>query len=442
MMRTRLSRRTLLRGAGGICLGLPFLEATHARAQSVSAPTRFVVFYSPNGTIEQDWFPATTGSAFEIRPILTPLASLKSKLLVLGGIDYAASYTGIAGGHIGGMSSMLTGTGVLEGDLFETGSGTPTGWGGGISVDQAIANGLTEKGRFPSLEFGVQTGSPTVFSRMCYRAPNEPIPPQDSPQLAFDYMFKDYATGAGELERIRAERKSVLDAVKQDFQRLNARLGASDRQRLDAHLTHIRDIEKRLAELDGSLAASCTIPSRPSLTAHMDEANYPAVGRLQMDLLVIALKCNFTRVASLQWSKAVSGVKFGWLGSFSKPHHGMSHDESAYRSELVKINTWYAQQLAYLANAMNAIQEGDRTLLDNSLVIWTNELSNGDAHSRKNVPIAMLGSCGGKLRTGRYVKYAGRSNNDLFVSCMNAMGVPATSFGEAQHSIGPLPDLT
>jgi hypothetical protein len=197
--------------------------------------------------------------------------------------------------------------------------------------------------------------------------------------------------------------------------------------------------------------SGCAAPAdpnvlNPALTAgYMQQANFPAVLSLQTKLLVAALKCDLTRVATVMWSRGVSPTVFSWKG-LTRGHHAISHllvDEERARQEMTTITTWLAEQFAELLRQLSTTPDvGGGYLLDRTLVLWANEFSDGDYHSRKNIPFVMAGSAGGYFRTGRFMKYASASHGDLLTSCLNAMGVQATRFGHPDYSSGPLPNLT
>ncbi|WP_224242184.1 DUF1552 domain-containing protein [Hyalangium gracile] len=438
-----MSRRTLLRGLAGVGIALPFLEAMEAQAATAAAPKRFVFVFSANGTIPPNWTPTGTETAFTLGSILAPLNEFKSKLLILDNLNMQSAGFGPGDAHQKGMAQLLTGTELQSGTLFPGGDSSTVGWGGGISVDQEIANKVGQNDRFPSLLFGVQTGGANIWSRMSYSGPGTPLPPEDNPRGMFDRIFANFNTDPQGLAELRFRRQSVLDSTKDDFLRLKTRLGGTDLQKVDAHLESIRDIERRLDLEATAPGAACVKPAQPASMDHMKNENYPAVGRLQMDLLAMALTCNLTKVATLQWSRSVSQVSHPWAGVADR-HHDLSHfgdSDTVVQDKLTKINTWYAQQFAYLLGKLNSITEGDKKLLDNTAVLWGNELGKGNSHTRNDVPFVLAGSCGGYFRTGRYLKYNNAWHNDLLVSVLNAMGVPATKFGNPAHCKGPLPNL-
>jgi hypothetical protein len=440
-----LSRRAVLRGAGGAAIALPWLEAMGSRrAHAAAAPSkRFIVMFSANGTIPSAWTP-TPGAGetdFTLSRILAPLESHKSNLVVVSGLDQK----GAGGdGHQIGMGGMLTGQALNAGPFAGVGA-PPAGWPTGPSVDQRIAEGLALPTKLRSLELGVQVGSADNWGRMIYRAANQPLPPDDEPASVYGRVFSDLHTDPAVLERLRRRRQSMLDAVGLQFARVSARLGAADRQRLDAHLTAVREIETRLTTDIVVNNPSCHDPSVTPVSARANDA-FPAAGALQMDLLAMALACDITRVASLQWSRSVSQTRFSWL-NITEGHHDLSHrpdgDAKALES-LVQINTWYAQQFAGLIARLKATPDGaGGTLFDNTLLLWCNELAKGNTHGRAGAPYVLAGGAGSGLRTGRFLRYDGQGlpHNNLLVSILNLMGVPDRTFGKTDWCTGPLAGL-
>ncbi len=444
------SRRAFLRGTGKALVGIPIMASLgafpkKARAEEGLYPKRFIVMFSPNGTIKRNWSPTGGDRNFALSRILTPLAPFKEKLLVLQGINMSTAKHGPGDGHQTGMGHMLTATELLEGELFEGGGGSGrVGWAGGISVDQAIANHVGTATRLKSLELGVQVHGATVWSRMSYLGPNQPIPPESDPEKVFERLFSDFSISPAELVKRERRRKSVLDLVMGEYASLRPRLDAFDQQKLEAHLDAIRDVEKRLQTDVVGVSDECIVPSRPAFPAHMDPQNYEAVGHLQMDMLASALQCDLTRVATMQFSHSVSQHVFTNLG-INQAHHDLSHegDSNADAMEkLTQINTWYAQQMAYLCAKLAAIPEGDETLLDHTVIVWVNELSKGNSHSRDDMPYVMAGGCSGYFDTGRFLQFLPTStHNDLLLTFLHAMGVDADHFGDPQFSSGPLPIL-
>ncbi|WP_437310492.1 DUF1552 domain-containing protein [Sorangium sp. So ce388] len=442
--RWRLDRRTFLRGAGGLAVALPFLDAMSGSASAVEFPKRFVVFFTGLGTVKKAWQPTGTETAFELGEILAPLSPYRDKLLVIEGVDMESAYNGPGDPHQQGIGQALTGTELQEGTLFPYACDPAAlvGWGGGISVDQLLAARLGQRTRLASLELGVQVQYANVSSRISYLGPGQPVPPEDDPRAVFDRLFNDLSADPADLARRRALRRRVLGSVMEDYGSLSRQLGGEDRQKLEHHLEAVSEIEKRL-DAPGLLGGACAVPELGERLDVYANDNFPAIGRLQMDLLAMALACDLTRIASIQWSATQAGKVFTWLGQ-SDTHHALSHSSPGHQAkqqQLVDIGRWQAEQLAYLLGKLDAVPEGAGTLLDNTIVLWCTDISAGQSHSRRDMPYVIAGRAGGALRTGRFLSYAGDPHNNLLVALCNAMGVDVSTFGNPAYCTGPLPGL-
>lgn len=430
----RLSRRTLLRSAAGAAIALPWLEAF-----GQTAPVkRLVLFFSANGTVYDRWAPTQTAAGLQLSPILAPLESLKSKLLVLGNVDVKSAAFGVGDGHGKGIGHLWTGT-----EMWGDPSGANVWWAGGPSVDQVAADSIGGTTPLRSLELGVQVQAAKVWDRMSYRGSAQPLPPELDPRAAFDRLFGSFGGDPLAAQKRRARQKSVLDGVQAELAALQPKVSGDDKVRLDAHLTSVRELERRL-DSASIPAVSCLQPSRPDPLVLTDPTLFETIGRAQMDLLAMALACDLTRVASLQYSSSTSAVVFRWLGA-TADHHELSHkadDDLPAQATLEAIHRWYATQFAYLVGRLDALAEGTGSVLDHALIAWGNELGKGNNHSHTQVPFVLAGGAGGALRTGRFVDAAHAAHNDLLVSCLNAVGVPATKFGNPAYCTGPLPDLS
>jgi len=461
----QLSRRAALRGAGGILIGLPALEAMtprSARGASTPAPRRLVIFYSPNGTdsqiTEPDFWPQQTGPNFVLGKEVSPLEPLRKNLLIVSGVNGESmkqddstvnpKAAGHGDLHSIGMSQMLTGvsyvfdqsTGIIAGAL-------PGGYAGGISVDQYIAKKLAPPTRFPTLEFGVINATDAgilPFSRMISAGRNQPIPAEQDPAKMFTRIFTSGAPMMGQMtvDQSVAQRKSVLDFVLSESARLQQRLSAADRQKLDDHLTQVRTLEARLKPLSTPVVtqASCnSIPAVQNAGDPLDNANFPATGKLHMDLLTLALKCDVTRIASLQWSWARSNLRHSWAG-VTDGHHDMTH--AGKSAALSSVNNWYAQQLAYLGQALLATPDVDgNSVLDNTLIYWCSDVAWGYTHTFDGMRSFFLGSCGGAVKTGQHIAAGGQTHQKVLVTLMNAMGVMENTFGDPAYGSGPLTSM-
>lgn len=442
--RWQLSRRALLRGLAGVAVGLPLLEVmSDRRAAAAASPKRLVIFFSPNGTVPDQWVSGGETN-FTLGPILQPLAPHQKDIVVLTGMNNEAAYHGPGDDHQKGMGTMLTGIEMEPGD-YKGGCDTcpPAGFAGGASVDQIIAQKIGKQTKLASMEFGVQVHDSDDWSRMSYSGPGTPMPPVDDPVTAYDRLFKDLNADPAGQKRLSEERHLVLSSIMGDAQKLRGRLGSSDRVKLDQHLSSLDSIEKRLDNVV-TVGGNCKDPGAPQAMSDIyDPANFEAIGKLQMDMLVMALTCDITRVASIQWQRSVGDIVFDWLG-VSEGHHSLSHhglDEQQAKDDLVKINTWYAGQLAYLIEKMKSVPEGTGTLLDNTVILWCNELAIGSLHSHDDMRFLLAGRCGGALQTGRHLSYSGDPHNNLLLSLCKMMDVDLPTFGNPAYCTGPLAKL-
>jgi hypothetical protein len=448
-----ISRRTLLRGAGGIAIGLPFLEIMSAPRRVSAAdpviPQRFIVFFSPDGYIKKNWTPTGTETAFTLGRSLLPLKDFQNRLIVLDGVDNEAAKHGPGDDHMRGMGTMLTGTELLNGTQ-QGGCCEPAGLAGGMSIDQKIAGVIGKGLKFKSVELGVlASNSGTVLGYTSYANSNQPLPAENNPAAVFSRIFADVGGDQSAIDRLQAQRRSVLDAVSASYSSLAPKLGSTDKQKLDLHFTQIRDLETRLTAKT-NVSAACIKPTSPTVNYKSNDS-FPDVGKLQMDLMVQALACDLTRVATIQWAASAAGPRFTWLGA-DRGQHDISHDgddNADSQEKLTQIDEWYAKQLAYLMSALQKIPEGPsgKTMLDHTLILWCNELSRGNAHSHPDMPYVLAGgteAAANPLRMGRFLQYGSNQtvkHNDLLVSLLNVFGLPDKTFGNPAYCTGPLARL-
>jgi hypothetical protein len=432
-----LSRRTVLRGFAGAPLALPLLEAMapfRSGAQAATAAPiaqRLIIQFVPLGTVRERWFPTGTGENFVIAPnsCLASMEPHKRDILVMKGVDMKSTRRTSAD-HRMGMVNLLTGNGA-NGSLFSEGA----------SVDQVLGQRLGKNTKFRTLQFGVGvTHLGETFSAMSSAGPKQPLFPENDPVKIFDRVFSGVGSGTvsnpgGDLRR--AQRHSVLDGVTASYQSLRGRLGAEDRVKIDQHLQAISELEK---QIDATVSTTCSVPPAPSPVPKAGA--YPPqipTGDLQEKLLVLALKCDLTRVATLQWANASSfynPIPAQVSGAHHTLTHAMDSDPTA-RDGVTKISAWYTSRFAGLIQRLK-----DENLFSSTLLLQVTELAQGDVHSVVDMPFLLAGG-GGYFRTGRFVTYApSQPHNNLLVSIMNAMGQPDTTFGESAFCSGPLPGLT
>ena len=446
--RPGLSRRSLLRGLGVSAALAPFVPLS--RADDSSPPKRLLVFFSSNGTIGEAWDPDPD---MNLPAIVQPLAPFADDLLFVSGLRMECAYHGEAAAHAPSMNGLLTGMEAIPNG--PDGEAAEHGLASGISVDQFIAGRIADQTRFPSLELGVAAdgGVGDALGFLSHAGPSQPLLPENDPQQLFARVFGDLdpsGSDAVAAQRL-ADRRSVLDSVRADLARIEPQLPSEDRQKMQAHLQAVRDIERSLEMGNGSgSTTSCTTPPEPTVSGGSGPAGglpgqvgqVPEVARAQMDLLVMALACDLTRVSSLMLGGAGSGLVYDWLGH-SSDHHTLAHSEHdpSARQQLIEINTWIAEQFAYLLARLQEIPEGDGTLLDNTIVLWVNEMATG-SHDYEPMRIVMSG--GGAFTTGRHVQLSGSSteHNNLLVSLCHATGhTDVTSFGNPAWCTGPLDAL-
>jgi Protein of unknown function (DUF1552) len=447
-----LSRRTLLRGAGGIAMALPFLDAmsTRRRARAAGVAKRFIVFFSANGTIMDHWAPTGADTSYTFSPILAPLAPHRDRLLILRGLANEVSYNSPgSNAHDLSMGTMLTAMPMIIGP---SGLGRADhiidGTAGGPSIDQVIARSIGAGQRFTSLSLGVQSTSTILepmVTKMAYRASSDPVIPEDDPARAFATLFGDTQASQAAVMAAQKRRGTVLDAVLADLTSLSATLGPGDKAKLDAHATSIRELEKQLLTA-GSATDSCrgVTPTAPTVSlqpyACVQDSrpatcvgDFATIGGAQLGILQLALACDLTRVATIQWSTAESTVVHSEL-QITGEHHLMSHDDVNDAPQLTAINTWYAQQFGALLDKLAAVTDGDgQTLLDGSVIFWINELSAGQVHNRRDLPYVLAGLGNGALSPGRYVQNAGDPHNKLYAAFLNMFGIEATGFGDPRY---------
>ncbi len=439
-----LTRRQLLRAAGGATLALPLLQVP-ARGQDGPAPKRLLVFYTPNGTKKELWSPpmGASESQWSLGPLLEPLTPFKSKLVVTDGIEMTVAGEGPGGPHQRGMASLLTGAVITEGD-FVGGDGRRAGWGGGLSIDQHVARQLDAGTPFPTVELGVRVLENVPRGRIIYGGTEQPIPPENDPVNAYRRLFGQQEMSSEEAQRRLLRRRSVLDAVHANFTRLRGKLARVDVEKLDRHANALRDLERRLGALARSPHA-CGGEAPAEVDDVMSEAVFREILRAQMDLMVAAFACDITQVGSIQCSTSVNALRFTFMEELAADEgHALSHagdSNEVKQDRWERMLRWFSEQFAYLLQKLDGVQEGAGTMLDNTLVVWVNEISRGNTHAHTNMPFLLAGGAGGALRTDRYLKYAGDPHNNLLVSIMNMMGVEGSVFGDPRFCSGPLSGL-
>jgi hypothetical protein len=426
------SRREFVRDLGLSAAAVPFLLNLPglAFANQAKRKQRIVFVFSPNGIVPKDFWPDEEGPLGKLKAILEPLEPFKKQTLTLQGIS--DKIRGDGDGHMRGIGCLLTGIELYPGNI-QGGSDTPAGWAKGISVDQEIKNHLqaspATKSRFGSLELGVMVPERAdTWTRWSYSGANKPLTPIDDPYQLFNKLY-------GRAED-NAALASVLDAIKDDLKKVGDTVGAADKKLLDEHAAFVRDMEKELKEQKA--AAKDVGHAVPKLEPGMrrDNDNMPQISKTQLDLLVNSFTADFARVATYQITNSVGGARMKWLG-VDEGHHALSHEPDTNlgaQEKLVKINRWYCEQVAYLAKRLSETPEpgGSGSLLDNTLIVWTNELGKGNSHTHDNTPFVLVGG-GLDYKTGRSVKYNKVAHNRLLMSLAHGFGHEVKSFGNRDY---------
>ncbi|MBC8353855.1 MAG: DUF1552 domain-containing protein [Planctomycetes bacterium] len=434
------SRRSFLRDLGLTTAALPFMMNLPSLgfANTAVRKKRLIVMFSPNGVVPWNFWPDEEGDSFTLKESLAPLEPFKDKMLVMHGV--CDKVRGDGDSHMRGMGCLLTGIELFPGNI-QGGSHTPAGWSTGISLDQGLKTFLQSnpktRTRFGSLEFGIMVPDRAdTWTRMSYSGPNKPVAPIDDPYQMFNKLY-------GQLKD-QESLKSVLDEVQADLQKLRSIVSAEDRHLLDEQATFVREMEQELK----SSATSKIVHAVPELDAGIKEENdnIPQISRMQIDLLVNSLAADFTRIATLQYTNSVGQAKMRWLG-IDEGHHSLSHhdnDNEDSQEKLTRINKWFAGELAYLAQRLSDTPElgGTGSMLDNTAILWGNELGQGNSHTLDNIPFVMLGN-GLDFNMGRSLKFPKVPHNRLLLSIAHGFGNEVDTFGNPDFcGDGPLTGLS
>ena len=434
-----IDRRQFIRNLGVSSTSLPFLLGLPSLGLAKTAPSRkrLVVMFSPNGTIPKNFWPESTGSNFELKKIMEPLEPFRNRMLVLNGLNNKVRGDGDS--HMRGMSCLLTGIELFPGNI-QGGSDTPAGWAKGISIDQEIKNFFQSQDatrtRFGSLEFGVGVSDRAdPWTRMSYAGPNQPVAPTDDPYQMYKKLY-------GQI-RDRDSLLNILDIVRDDLKKVSKKISTEDKLLLKEHADFVRQMEQEFTQTDNK----ALIGNPPKLEAGITNRNdnVPRLSRMQIDLMVNSFVNDFARVGTLQYTKSVGQARMNWL-NINDGHHGLSHESDKNDDavdKLTRINKWFAGELAYLTKRLAETPEpgANGSLLDNTTIVWTNELGKGNSHTLNNIPFVLIGN-GMGFRMGRSLNLKGTAHNRLMISMAHAMGHNIKYFGNKKLSQGGPIDLS
>jgi hypothetical protein len=461
-----ISRRTMLRGMG-VAVALPFLEAmvpstlfgSEPKVVPRKVPVRFAGFYMPNGVNPHHWSPKTPGPLAEPLPaVLAALEKLKGEVLVIDGLTHKGSYP--FDGHYAKGAAWLTGTTITK----TTGADINSG---GVSMDQLAAQFLGQYTRLPSIELAAERAFARVDTNVqlttlygchiSWSSPTTPVAREVEPKAAFDRLFRGQGGPGTEAAKPKAlnpwDDRSILDFVQEDSYGLKSRIGAADQRKLDEYLTTVRDVEKRIA----AEMKRATEPKRIPQAAFKEMAalgeraskynggdrktSHAERCRLMMDIILLSFWTDSTRIATFMFGNEVSGQNFSFLEGVTGGHHEISHHENKEDKleQYKRIGAWHVAQFAYLAERMQAIKEGNDTLLDNSMLLFGSGIRDGNAHDPHNLPVLLAGRGGRTIVPGRHiVKSDGTPMSNLLGDILARLGLQVEKFAD---STGPIKEL-
>jgi hypothetical protein len=452
MTQNLISRRTILRGAG-IAIGLPWLEAMSSNAVLGSssmigipkaAPVRAAFLYVPNGMHMPDWKPKETGTDFELPKTLQQIEKHRHNINVLSGLSLngGRALGDGPGDHARSVASFLTGA-----HPFKTNGANIKN---GQSVDQAAAEKIGKHTKLPSLELGTESsakagncdsGYSCVYtSNLSWRTETSPVAKETNPRKVFERLFGGQdAQAAAKMNHLREKyRKSILDFAQEEANSLHTRLGTGDRRKLDEYLYAVRQIEQRLESVEKLDQVETYVPDFPRPEGVPRE--YAEHVKLLFDMMVLAFQTDSTRVVSFMFTNAGSNRPYRNLG-IRRGHHDLSHHgkDKDKQKQIAEINRFHCSLLGYFLDQMSSIKEGERTLLDNSMILYGSGISDGNRHNHDDLPILLAGNAGGQIETGRHIKYRHDTPlTNLYLTMLDKLGAPTKTFGD---STGPIENL-
>lgn len=428
--RLPLSRRHVLAaGAAGLA-SIPFASLATASLPT-SRPLRFLAVYTPMGQMTE-WLPIGSGRDYVLSDQASSFAPVRDKILFIRGMRTALTINdGRDGGHQEGHYASFCGT-----QAGDDGNAT------GISVDQEIGNRLDGRTPFHSLALGVLPSGLNA-SFLSFTGPGRPLPPIGNAMSVYNSLFANFGLGERELALARMRKRSVLDLWTGELGDLSRRVGPARAHIMDAHLQQIRTLERQLDEVP---SVTCVPPANPGVadSFYQDTANYPAIGRQMMDLIIAAFACDLTRSCSLMWHRTASTIVHSWVGA-TQEHHALTHDTNpAIADEQLRpVYRWYSEQMAYLCQRLDEIPEGDGTMLDHTVIYWGQELGDHRSHNGYDMRILLAGGGAAGLDLGRYIELTRRPVNDLLAEMVDAVtGEPTSTFDEPLlETVGGLSEI-
>ena len=428
-----ISRRTFLHGAG-VTMALPWLESMRVwgdekpKRGASEPPVRFACLFAGNGFHSKEWWAKGEGAGMQLGKVLEPLAPVREKLLFLRGLYNAEAL-------IGGIHSCQTGN-LLTGAHLAPGGEVRSG----VSCDQVIAERTKGQTKVSSLVLGTEQPIAAIHknysmvysSHISWTSPTTPTPLELYPALAFDRLFRD---------EVGRSDKSVLDAVREDASSYRMKVSRADRHRLDEYLTSVREVEQRIdqAGRNGRLQGWRPVLTAPDMKRPPDgiPQDIDQHMRLMSEIMVLAFRTDTTRVCTLKLNNDHSSLRFPNLKIDYMIHHLLSHTDG---DDWLTVNRFFTQQVAYIAEKLDKVQEGERTLLDNSMILYLSSMMTGN-HNNDQLPVVLLGRGGGRIKSGRELDYLGKPNRkmcSLYLSLMEKAGVHLDSFGDSREPLAEI----
>jgi hypothetical protein len=424
----QFSRRAFLRGVG-VSMALPWMESLNvwgdtppvATRPASEAPVRLAVLFAGNGFHSKEWWAKGEGKSMELGCVLSPLSDFREQLLFVKGLYNEEAQKGNI--HSSQTGNLLSGAPLASGGEIRSGT----------SIDQLLAQRYGRSTKVPSLVLGCEKSNPCVHknysmlysSHISWSSPTTPTPLEIYPALAFDRLFKD---------DVNAGDSCVLDAVLSEAKDLRRNISANDQRKLDEYLDSVRDVEQRIANAGkkGELQGWRPTLEKPNIPRPADgiPQNIADHMRLMCDILVLGFQTDTTRITTLKLNNDHSSLRFPNLGVDYMIHHLLSHSDT---DDWLKVNQFFLEQVAYIARKLDSIQEGPRTLLQNTMLMFCSSMLNGN-HDASQLPVVMLGGAGGRLQGGRVLDYKDKPDRQmcrLYLSMMDKMDVHLPAFGDA-----------
>lgn len=424
----------MLRGLG-VSMALPWMESLPVwgdeplRNETASqAPTRMAILFAGCGFHKDEWWARGEGKSMELGKVLAPLADFRDRMVFIRGLFNAEALKGNI--HSSQTGNLLSGAPLASGGMIRSGT----------SVDQIVARRIGHQTKLPSLVLGCEKANPSVHknysmlysSHISWSSPTTPTPLEVYPALAFDRLFKN---------SVRRGDRSVLDAVLGDARSIRGKISRLDRRKLDEYLDSVREVEERVdrAGKRGELQGWRPGLSGPNIPRPKDGYPQDIVEhmRLMCDILVLAFQTDSTRVCTLKLNNDHGTLRFPHLGVDYMIHHLLSHSDTA---DWLRVNQFFLEQLAYIARKLDAIQEGERSALDNSMLMLCSSMLTGH-HDATQLPVVLLGGAGGRLRGGKNLDYLGKPDRQmcrLYLSMLDKMGVQLEEFGDATEPLAEI----